>query len=320
MRFNNMSLKGIEVFCIAAETGSIAQAAAETDLSLPAASQQIKKLEQALGCRLLDRNSRPMTMTRAGQLFLERAKTAMGEIHLAQTELISLDLSGHATLRIGAIEDFEDQITPMLLSQLASSLTRSEFRLLTGPSHEIEDKLRTQSLDIGIYTSSGEIDQDIEKIDLLSDPYVLAVPSSAAYPPQSGLQDLKDLQYITYDRRLLMGRQIEAQLSRLRLTQEVRVEIDSYQSLFALIATGQYWSITTPLAYKSARRFHKDIDIHPLPFQAFSRTIVLAAGPEWSRSLGDAMARTLKGFLHSHTVTPVVSEYPWLGHSFKVAG
>lgn len=319
MRLSGISLKGIEIFCKAAQTGSIAEAATEAGLSLPAASQQIKKLETTLGCKLLDRQSRPMLLTRAGALFFERAKTVLGQLQQAQTELVSLDIAGQATLRLGVIEDFEREITPILLGQLSSALTKCAFSLTTRSSYAIEQRLQKSMLDIGIFTATGNIIQNVDIFNLLIDPYVVAIPKSIAYDFETGLKHLQDLQYITYDKQLIMGKQIEAQLARLRLGQDNHVEIDSYQSIFALIAHGKHWSITTPLAYKCASTFHKDVKIHPLPFQNFSRIIVLAAKSEWSQSLGMAMAGMLKDLLHTHTVTPILSEHPWLDGKFKIA-
>lgn len=318
MKLNGFSLKGIEVFCATARNGTVAQAAQETGLSLPAASQQIKKLELALGCELLDRQSRPMKLTEAGQVFLGRAKDVLNQIHLVKTELISLDVAEKASLRIGVIEDFENEITPMLLTKLSAAMTKCEFRLITGASHRIEESLRNSEIDIGIFTARSEPPVGIDHFDLLKDPYLIVTPKGYAFDPKNALGDLSDLQYIAYDRSLVMGRQIDAQLSRLGLSQLTRVEMDSYQSIYALVATGNCWTISTSLAYMSSARFWKDVDIHPLPFSSFNRTIILGSRSEWSQTLATDMAQSLRGFLLSRTVQPAHAVHAWLIGKFQV--
>ena len=318
MRLDGISLKGIEVFCATARSGSVLQAATEVGLSLPAASQQIKKLEATLGCELLDRKTRPMTTTPAGQVFLSRAREVLRQLQLLQLELLSLDALRNVSLRIGVIEDFENSITPILLAQLSAAMTKCEFRLITGPSHEVEKRLRNSAIDIGIFTAHGDLGTSAQQFDLLRDNFLIVTPRGLPFDPSLGLADVGKLRYITYDRDHIIGRRIEGQLARLKLEQARHVEMDSYQSIYALIATGECWTISTALAYMSCPHFWPNVDIHQLPFPAFSRTIVLASMSEWSHSLARDMAQLLRELLLSHTIRPAHAAHPWLSGQFEV--
>ena len=137
MLMKGVTLKGLEVFEALAASGSVAQAAEITGLSQPAVSQQIRNLETALGTNLVDHGKRPMQVTSAGRSFLVRAASVLSELRLAQSELTVMDLTHLSTLNMGIIDDFDNDLTPRLVTILAESLTRCRFKLITAPSHEI---------------------------------------------------------------------------------------------------------------------------------------------------------------------------------------
>ena len=58
-------------------------------------------------------------------------ETVLAELQMAQSELSVMDLGHLATLSIGLIDDFDNDLTPRLATLLADSLTRSKFKLIT---------------------------------------------------------------------------------------------------------------------------------------------------------------------------------------------
>ncbi len=66
-RNNNISLRGLRTFCVAAELVSFREAADRLFITASAVSHQIKNLEDELGQRLFDRNSRSLSLSAAGK-------------------------------------------------------------------------------------------------------------------------------------------------------------------------------------------------------------------------------------------------------------
>src|SRR5690606_41527603 len=66
-----MTFEDLRVFHTVAAERSFSRAARKLDRTQPAVSQAIRRLEQAVGERLIDRSSRDGTLTDAGQLLLE---------------------------------------------------------------------------------------------------------------------------------------------------------------------------------------------------------------------------------------------------------
>lgn len=94
-----MDLNALELFVAAAEGGSLSKAARRTGVPLPTLSRQVRKLENELGLRLLERGPKGLALTPAGTQLLAEAGPALAI--LAQAEQRLHDASGVAgTLRV----------------------------------------------------------------------------------------------------------------------------------------------------------------------------------------------------------------------------
>ena len=65
-----MELRWLDDFCALAKTRHFSRAAEERHVSQPTFSRRIKLLEEEMGVTLIDRNSLPMQLTPAGEVFL----------------------------------------------------------------------------------------------------------------------------------------------------------------------------------------------------------------------------------------------------------
>ena len=96
----------IELFVQVAETGSLSRAAEAMDLSNAAASRHLSALEQRLGARLVERNTRRLYLTETGQEFFGRAKTILADLKDAESTVNATALQPSGVLRITASLSF----------------------------------------------------------------------------------------------------------------------------------------------------------------------------------------------------------------------
>ena len=313
-----LTLRGLEVFEALARTGSVAATAAELGMSAPAVSQQMKNLSAALGVDLVDHARRPMVLTPAGRQFLDQARAALKALRVGQRALTALDLGGLSSLSLGVIEDFENEVTPLLATRLAEAMSQCEFRLSTGPSHVLQARIATRELDIAIAAKGRPAPPGAPVLPLVEDPYILAVPSGLDV--SRGLAGLVGLPLLRRDMDQVMGRQIEAWLTRSGTVPARRFEMDSNQSISALVAAGTGWTITTPLSLLRGGRFAGAIDAHPLPGEPMARQIVLSATPDWSGGIPGQIADLARELIATHFVEPGLEKMPWLAPDFRVCG
>lgn len=95
-------LDHLETFALIVRCGGFRAAAAERGVSSSVISQTMGALERALGIRLLNRTTRSIAVTEAGERLLERLRPALDDIHLALVELDQLRERPSGTLRINA--------------------------------------------------------------------------------------------------------------------------------------------------------------------------------------------------------------------------
>ena len=107
-----MNLNQLRYFVSVAENGSFTKAAVSHYISQTAITQQIHALEENIGTKLLDRNSRPVSLTPAGKVFLKEAREILSRMDTAllRTREASTGLEGE--LRLGYTKGYEHSDLP----------------------------------------------------------------------------------------------------------------------------------------------------------------------------------------------------------------
>ena len=103
-------LAGLQSFVRVVEAGSFSKAAQDLGCSQPTITKQIAMIEQRLGTRLLNRNTRGISLTEAGLVYFERCKSVLREFDLAETSIGEQRGALSGSLRIGTSMAFGRQV------------------------------------------------------------------------------------------------------------------------------------------------------------------------------------------------------------------
>jgi len=95
-------LTGIRVFVTAVNGGSFAAAARHFGLSAAMAGKYVSAIETELNVRLLERTTRRLTLTEAGEMYYERCKRILEAYDEANREITDANGAAHGVLRIVA--------------------------------------------------------------------------------------------------------------------------------------------------------------------------------------------------------------------------
>jgi DNA-binding transcriptional LysR family regulator len=112
-------LTAFDAFVHSAETGSFVAAGRKLGLSASAVGKAVVRLEQRLDVRLFHRNTRNMTLTEEGRLFLERCRRIFEEIEAAESELARSNRTPRGRLRISL------PLVGMLLTPVTAKFMRA---------------------------------------------------------------------------------------------------------------------------------------------------------------------------------------------------
>jgi DNA-binding transcriptional LysR family regulator len=99
-------LSCIQGFVAVAEYKGFSQASRHLQISTPMLTNQIKRLEESLGKKLLHRTTRYVSLTEAGEIYLIRAQKILAEIQDARSEICQLEVKPHGVLRLGIPNSF----------------------------------------------------------------------------------------------------------------------------------------------------------------------------------------------------------------------
>ena len=94
------TLTSIKVFRQVVESGSFVGAAERLDLSTAMVSKHVMNAEKRLGLRLLNRNSRTLSLTEPGKVYFERCKIILDDLEATELELGSLNAVPRGTVRV----------------------------------------------------------------------------------------------------------------------------------------------------------------------------------------------------------------------------
>ena len=119
-----------QAFVRTVEAGSMAAAARQLDCTRAQVSKQIAELESVFGTRLLERSTRRLDLTPAGQVFHQHALAALESVAAAQLAVGNLGDEPHGLLRISATITFGRLHVAPLLSRLAEQHPRLSCELL----------------------------------------------------------------------------------------------------------------------------------------------------------------------------------------------
>lgn len=186
-----LDLRELRYFAAAARSGNLGRAAQELNVTPPAISQQLRKLEDALGTQLLIRHGRGVTPTPAGARLLERIDTIL---HLldAPLDLEPAAAEIRATVSLAVPAEIGALLVVPLIAQVRCRWPDVTLDLQETVGGGIETRLLGRQVDIALLPDPPELDE--LRIDpLLTEGLGLVTAPSAALAQSSLPLRLRDL-------------------------------------------------------------------------------------------------------------------------------
>jgi DNA-binding transcriptional LysR family regulator len=140
----------LRYFVVAARTEHIGRAAEQLELSQPALSRSIHKLEEELGLPLFDRAGRGVRLNDAGKILLRRVDRACAEFDDALREL--KDLGKAKPVSIGYLSTFGVSLIPELVKGFAKLGHKDKFDLFEAPCPTLVERLLQGEIDFCLST------------------------------------------------------------------------------------------------------------------------------------------------------------------------
>lgn len=164
----DVDLRHLRTLDAIVEEGTFGRAAARLGYTQSSVSQQVAALERSVGGPVFDRPGGPraVRLTALGELILDRGRRLLDDAHGLGTA-IERFRAGAGRVDIGTFQSVSAVILPALVRRLLEDHPGCEVRL----SEEETEDPRIGDLDLLFY--DGPVDDDVESVKLLDDPYVL---------------------------------------------------------------------------------------------------------------------------------------------------
>ncbi len=145
-----MDIKQLKYFLAIAEEGNILGAAKHLHMAQPPLSQQLKLLENELQIQLVERGSRRIRLTEAGQKLRERATQIIELLETTTSELKEMKEGFEGMLSIGTVASLGTSILPDYVHSFNQSYPKVKFQLWEGDTYKVTELLDNGIIEIGI--------------------------------------------------------------------------------------------------------------------------------------------------------------------------
>lgn len=145
-----MDIKQLKYFLAVAKEKQITAAARKLHIAQPPLSKQLKLLEEELGTSLLERGSRNITLTDAGNILFTRATEIINLVESTKKELNDLNQGLNGTLNIGAVTSSISTIMPEQIKFFHAQYRKVNFQIWDGDTLRITELLKNNTIEIGI--------------------------------------------------------------------------------------------------------------------------------------------------------------------------
>ena len=195
------TLQQLRILKAVATEKSFTRAAEVLFLSQPYVSKQIKALEEKLDVSLFYRNSKTISLTENGQIFLQYAERILALCEESCRALIDLKNGERGNLSVGASQTIGTYLMPRLLALFAQNYPQINLKVQVNSSRLIAKQIVNRQIDLAVV--GGEVPQQFKqhlKIEhFVEDQLNLIVSNSHPFAKRKKIKkkDLYHLNFIT---------------------------------------------------------------------------------------------------------------------------
>lgn len=173
----DLNLREIRAFVTVADAGNFTRAAAQLHLSQPALTVQIRRLEELVGARLFDRNSRSVALTQTGRELLPLLRRSLDDMERVLRDARALGEGVSGTIRLACLPTFAASALPELIRTFREQVPRASFQIRDAVASTVVDLVRNEEVDIGL-TGGDVVDASLEVLHSGSDRLVVVCPKT----------------------------------------------------------------------------------------------------------------------------------------------
>ncbi|UTV30731.1 LysR family transcriptional regulator [Photobacterium atrarenae] len=295
MRSQTKNLRKYEIFKEVLNAGSLSLAALRLQLTQPAVTSAITKLEEELGFSLFKRSHTGISLTAEAEFMLPAVERLLASANHLEDVAAELKCGRAGKIHIACMPGFPSSVAPKVIARVLKDNPMLNVAFKVAPSIQVQDGVRTGLYDLGIAESPSNTNELVA--DRLDFELVGIYPKGHKFENIDilSLQDFHDEPFITLDQHHHITHTLESLCAQQSVSLNAVAEAHLFPSIAAMVSEGLGVSLVDVV---TARKFVTDtsgqIGFAPIDFSIplsislltakskhVSRSIHLLKGPLW---------------------------------------
>ncbi|UVA77218.1 LysR substrate-binding domain-containing protein [Pandoraea commovens] len=239
MNPHRIDFASLSLFNLIARTGSISKGAALAHLAVGAASKRISDLEHAVGTALLERHSRGVTLTVAGQALYRHAQRILTDVDVLAAELSDFTSGIVGVVRLWANTSAVTQFLPRQLASFTKANPGIRIELEEKNSNEIVLAVLDGRADIGIFADRTPA-LGLQCLDYREDHLCLVVPKGHALSRRREVyfNEVLDYDFVSLSEGTSLANRLQMETEALGRRLKLHIQVRSFDAMCQMVAAG----------------------------------------------------------------------------------
>jgi LysR family hydrogen peroxide-inducible transcriptional activator len=282
-----MNLKDLKYLVALADTGHFGRAAERSFVSQPTLSAQLKKLEEYLGVKLVERQPKNVQLTEVGRQVVVRARRMLDE----GDEIIALARSNTdpfaGKLKVALIPTIGPYLLPRVTQKIRKALPHLGLMLYEYQTEALLKRLRDGEIDLGIIALPAALD-GMESRALYQEAFTVALPNNHPLAAKSSIKpaDLKGQTLLLLEDGHCLRDQALEVCSRIDVREAEDFRATSLETLRQMVVAGLGITLLPEMAVEAPFGSQRGLTIRPFAKPTPSRKV----GAVWRKSSTRAAA------------------------------
>jgi LysR family hydrogen peroxide-inducible transcriptional activator len=276
-----VNLKDLKYLVALADTGHFGKAAERTFVSQPTLSAQLKKLEEFLGVKLVERQPKNVQLTEVGKQVVVRARRMLDE----GDEIIALAKNNTdpfaGKLKVALIPTIGPYLLPRVMQKIRKALPHLGLMLYEHQTEPLLKRLRDGEIDLGIM-ALPIAQEGMESRKLYEEAFTVALPNNHPLAAKTTIkiQDLKNQTLLLLEDGHCLRDQALEVCSRIEIREAEDFRATSLETLRQMVVAGLGITLLPETAVESPFGSQRGLTIRQFTKPAPTRTV----GAVWRKS------------------------------------
>jgi len=239
-----MLLETLQIFCDVVENNSFSRGAELNGVTQSRASQSVHKMEEQFGAALIDRSSRPWTITEDGRFCHEECLKILATYKGIENRLKSSIMKKEQSVSVGTIYSVGFTYMPRVKAMFDRNYSDNVLDISYLHPEQVTEQVRSSEIDLGV-VSFPHANNEFDVVPWKDEEMVAVVAADHPFADLKGIkvEQLNGLELVAFEKELTIARETEQFLSNNGVVMRHVLNFDNVEAIKRAVETSLYISI-----------------------------------------------------------------------------